>query len=99
MGYHAAVGGSSGSDPIASGGEGMAQPNFGEGTFCTFPTGTVGGFVSGAPVYATDGTKKTLLVVDVVGPDEEGFQTVSFTNPLSVGGTAFGTTTFYGVGP
>lgn len=84
-------------DPIAVGGLGMNQPNPGEGTFATFPTGTTSGLVPGATVYATDGTKETLLVVDAIGSDEEGYTTVSFSNPIGPG--AFGTTTFYAAGP
>lgn len=84
-------------EPIAVGGEGMIQPNTGEGTYATFVTGTTGGFVPGATVYATDDVKKTLLVVDAIGTDEEGFTSVSFLNPIAPG--AFGTTTFYAAGP
>jgi hypothetical protein len=87
------------SDPIATGGEGMNQPNPGEGALCTFVTGTTSGLVPGMTVYATDGILKTLLVVDAIGTDEGGFTSVSFTNPIPIGTPAFGTTTFYAAGP
>ena len=86
-------------EPIAVGGLGMNQPNPGEGTFATFPTGTTSGLVPGATVYATDGILKTLLVVDAIGTDEDGFTTVSFTNPIPIGTPAFGSTTFYAAIP
>lgn len=84
-------------EPIAVGGEGMNQPNPGEGVFCTFVTGTTSGLIPGATVYGTDGVKKTLLVVDAIGTDEEGFTSVSFLNPIAPGN--FGMTTFYAAGP
>jgi len=81
-------------------GEGISQPNVAEGTFGTFVTGSISGMSAGQILYAADGTHKTLLQVVAVGADDAGYQTVEFSNPLSAGGTPFGTTTFYGgVGP